>query len=180
MKDQLDLFDELPIQKNPKSKKKGPKKKYTPEELFIRKTFNNMNWRVQKESESVGIITFKTPEELLQHWHNQKAKYGMKCPYTSVEMVIPIYFFKDKRTSNKNKRIVVDNNIAVDQIWPGKGYTPMNTVFCSYRFNRNKNSITPDGCQAVIDLYNERTKEYLKYLKKGIKPGLINYYETKE
>ena len=63
MKDQLNLFDDLPIQKNPKAKKKGPPKKYTPEELFIRKTWANMNWRVSNESEIVGINTFKTPEE---------------------------------------------------------------------------------------------------------------------
>lgn len=179
MKDQLDLFDDLPVQKNPNAKKKGPPRKYTPEELFIRKTWRNMEYRVQKESELVGINEFKTPEDLLQHWNNQKEKYGMKCPYTSVEMIVPKRYRGERKTEGK-KRVLVDNNIAVDQIWPGKGYTPMNTVFCSYRFNRNKNSITPDGCQAVIDLYDERTKQYLKYLKKGIKPGLVNYYETKE
>ena len=141
------------------------KRKYSLEERYIRKTYSNMLWRVNNEKELVGIIEFKEPEQLLKHWYFQKEKFGMKCPYTGVEMIIPDIFKKHEKRKEgepRRKRQYKDNNMAVDQIWPGKGYTFMNTVFCSYRFNRNKGSITPDGCQAVIDLYNQRTKMYLQ------------------
>lgn len=140
-----------------------PRTTYTLEQKFFKKTFANMMWRVKNEKEKVGIIEFKTPKQLEEHWNNQKEKYGMKCPYTGVEMIMPEVGKRLKENEKNRKRVYVTNHMAVDQIWPGKGYTPMNTVFCSYKFNRDKGSITPDGCQAVIDLYNLRTKIFLNH-----------------
>ena len=140
-----------------------PKTIYTLEERFFRKTYSNILWRVNNEKELVGLTEFTSAKQLEEHWNNQKEKYGMKCPYTGIEMQIPDIRNKNRSKDKvKGKRKYVDNNVAVDQIWPGKGYTFMNTVFCSYKFNREKNKITPDGCQAVIDLYNLRTKIFLK------------------
>ena len=53
-------------------------------------------------------------------------------------------------------------NISKDQIWPGRGYTPLNLIFCTVKFNDNKRSITPDGCEAVIDVHRERMDDWAK------------------
>ena len=55
-------------------------------------------------------------------------------------------------------------NISKDQIWPGRGYTPDNLVFCSVKFNSDKKAITPDGCQAVIDVHNEMMDRWMTKL----------------
>ena len=55
-------------------------------------------------------------------------------------------------------------NISKDQVWPGRGYTPDNLIFCSVKFNSDKKSITPDGCQAVIDVHNEMMNRWMTKL----------------
>ena len=86
------------------------------------------------------LIPFEfTKESWWQHWLNQKEKYGMKCPYSKVEMT-------HIRGNNKG------------------GYTPDNLIFCSVKFNSDKKSITPDGCQAVIDVHNEMMNRWMTKL----------------
>ena len=58
----------------------------------------------------------------------------------------------------------VDTNISKDQIWPGRGYTPMNLIFCTVKFNNDKQSITPDGCEAVIDVHSQRMNDWAKQM----------------
>ena len=58
----------------------------------------------------------------------------------------------------------VPTNISKDQIWPGRGYTPMNLIFCTVTFNLEKKGITPDGCEAVIDVHRERMDDWAKEL----------------
>ena len=91
-----------------------------------------------------------------EHWQKQQKEYGMKCPYSKVLMTT----IRGKgRGTHGGKRI--PTNISKDQLWPGRGYTPINLVFCSTRFNlHDKKCITPDGCEAVTDIYNERMNEW--------------------
>jgi hypothetical protein len=97
-----------------------------------------------------------TRETWWQHWLKQKAKYGMKCPYSKVLMTT--IRGRGRGTSGGKK---IATNISRDQLWPGRGYTPINLVFCASRFNlQEKKCITPDGCEAVADLYNERMDEW--------------------
>ena len=94
-----------------------------------------------------------------QHWLKQKAKYGMYCPYTKVLMTTS----RGKgRGTHGGKRI--PTNISKDQIWPGRGYTPLNLIFCSVKFNMAKKGITPDGCDAVIDVHNQRMNDWAKQM----------------
>ena len=96
-----------------------------------------------------------TKDTWWQHWLKQKAEYGMHCPYSKVLMTTS----RGKgRGTHGGKRI--PTNISKDQIWPGRGYTPINLIFCSVKFNMAKKSITPDGCEAVTDIYNERMDEW--------------------
>ena len=90
-----------------------------------------------------------------EHWEKQKKEYGMKCPYSKVLMTT----IRGKgRGTYGGKR--VPTNISKDQLWPGRGYTPINLIFCTVKFNDNKRSITPDGCEAVADIYNERMNDW--------------------
>ena len=91
-----------------------------------------------------------------EHWKKQKKKYGMRCPYTKVLMTTKRG--EGRGTPGGVKR--TPTNISKDQIWPGRGYTPTNLIFCTVKFNDNKKSITPDGCEAVIDVHKERMDDW--------------------
>ena len=95
-----------------------------------------------------------------EHWLKQKKKSGMYCPYTKVLMTT--IRGRARGTIGGGKRI--NTNISKDQIWPGRGYTPINLIFCSTKFNSDKGSITPDGCEAVIDVHRKRMDDWAKEL----------------
>ena len=101
-----------------------------------------------------------TKETWWQHWLKQKVKYGMKCPYSKVLMTT--IRGKGRGTRGGGKRI--PTNISKDQIWPGRGYTPLNLIFCPVKFNHDKKSITPDGCEAVTDVHNQRMNDWAKQM----------------
>jgi len=101
-----------------------------------------------------------TKDTWWQHWLKQKATYGMKCPYSKVLMTT--IRGKGRGTRGGGKRI--PTNISKDQIWPGRGYTPMNLIFCTVKFNHDKKSITPDGCEAVTDVHNQRMNDWAKQM----------------
>ena len=75
------------------------------------------------------LLTF-TKATWWQHWLKQKAKYGMYCPYSKILMTT--IRGKGRGTRGGGKRM--PTNISKDQIWPGRGYTPMNLIFCSVKF----------------------------------------------
>jgi hypothetical protein len=112
--------------------------------------------RIYKSGRRGKKVPFNfTKDTWWQHWLKQKAEYGMRCPYTKVLMTT--IRGKGRGTHGGKK---VPTNISKDQIWPGRGYTPINLIFCSVKFNMAKKSITPDGCEAVTDIYNERMNEW--------------------
>ena len=96
-----------------------------------------------------------TKKSWWQHWLKQKKRYGMYCPYSKVLMTTI-------RGKGRGSRVVkrTPTNISKDQIWPGRGYTPLNLIFCTVTFNTAKKGITPDGCDAVIDVHNQRMNEW--------------------
>jgi len=100
-----------------------------------------------------------TKETWWQHWLKQKVKYGMHCPYSKVLMTMSRG--KGRGTFGGKK---IATNISKDQIWPGRGYTPMNLIFCTVKFNQDKKSITPDGCEAVTDVHNQRMNDWAKQM----------------
>ena len=113
-----------------------------------------------------------TKETWWQHWLKQKAQYGMYCPYTKVLMTT--IRGKGRGASGKSYKRTL-TNISRDQIWPGRGYIPINLIFCTVKFNNDKKGITPDGCQAVIDIHNERMKEWAKEIMRVRKFQKLNY-----
>jgi hypothetical protein len=98
-----------------------------------------------------------TKETWWQHWLKQKTEYGMKCPYSKVTMTTSRG--RGRGTSGGKN---TPTNISKDQIWPGRGYTPMNLIFCTVKFNHDKKGITPDGCEAVTDVHNQRMNNWVQ------------------
>jgi hypothetical protein len=145
--------------------KKNNKEKYwkinnrrnNSERGFIMNLYTSAN----KESKS-GRRGKKVPFDFTkktwwEHWLKQKKRYGMYCPYSKVLMTTIRGLSKGMRGA---KRVVT--NISKDQIWPGRGYTPMNLIFCTVKFNLEKKGITPDGCEAVVDVHRERMDNWAK------------------
>ena len=95
-------------------------------------------------------LPFKfTWEEWWEHWLNQKKKWEWKCPYTKINMT--------HIRGNNNKK--TKTNISADRINVKHGYTPVNTIFCTWAANDSKGSISIDMCEAIIDLYKESIEE---------------------
>ena len=112
-----------------------------------------------------------------EHWIKQKKRYGMYCPYSKVLMTTIRGLSKGMHGAKR-----VPTNISKDQIWPGRGYTPMNLIFCTVIFNLEKKGITPDGCEAVIDVHKERMDNWAKelVLKKEMRKVDITPFVGKE
>jgi len=111
-----------------------------------------------RHGKGVSIPLEFTKKTWWEYWLKQKKKYGMCCPYSKVLMTT--IRGRGRGTRGGGKR--VNTNISKDQIWPGRGYTPMNLIFCTVKFNSDKGSITPDGCEAVVDIHRERMDKWAK------------------
>jgi len=122
---------------------------------FIMNLYSSAHKEFKKGRRGVKILFKFTKETWWEHWLKQKAEYGMHCPYSKVLMTTS----RGKgRGTHGGKRI--PTNISKDQLWPGRGYTPMNLIFCTVKFNHDKKSITPDGCEAVTDVHNQRMNDW--------------------
>ena len=148
------------ILKNNRTRKNNNKDKYwmmnnrynNSEKGFITNLYSSAYKESKKGRRGHKVPLEFTNETWWQHWLKQKAKYGMKCPYSKVTMTT--IRGKGRGTAGGKN---IPTNISKDQLWPGRGYTPINLVFCTVKFNtQEKKCITPDGCEAVSDLYNER------------------------
>ena len=96
------------------------------------------------------INEFKNFDEFHNHWLEQKAKYGMQCPATGVEMTTII---------GKNKfgeRKKTTTNISTDRILSTGGYSPQNLIFTTWEYNRAKCNITPKMAKAFLKIVEER------------------------
>jgi len=132
------------------------------EKGFIMNLYSSALKESKKGRHGKGIpVPFDfTKETWWQHWLKQKATYGMYCPYSKVLMTT--MRGKGRGTRGGGKRN--PTNISKDQIWPGRGYTPLNLIFCTVKFNNDKQSITPDGCEAVTDVHNQRMNNWAKQM----------------
>jgi len=131
------------------------------EKGFIMNLYTSALKESKKGRHGKGIpIPFEFTKEIWwQHWLKQKTEYGMYCPYSKVLMTT--IRGKGRGTSGGKK---IPTNISKDQIWPGRGYTPLNLIFCTVKFNDNKRSITPDGCEAVTDVHSQRMNDWAKQM----------------
>ena len=111
---------------------------------YIRALFGS-----SKKNARYKNLSFKfTWEEWWQHWLDQKKKWGLVCPYTRVIMTM-IKGIKKKTITN----------VSADRINVKHGYTPVNTIFCTWEANNKKSAVSIDMCQAILDLYNESIEE---------------------
>ena len=118
----------------------------------------NKEFKNGRHGKGIPVILEFTKKTWWEHWLKQKKKYGMYCPYSKVLMTTIRGRSRGIRGGGKR----MPTNISKDQIWPGRGYTPMNLIFCTVKFNDNKRSITPDGCEAVIDIHRKRMDDWVK------------------
>ena len=112
-----------------------------------------------RHGKGVSIPLEFTKKTWWEYWLKQKKKYGMCCPYSKVLMTMSRG--KGRGTFGGKK---IATNISKDQIWPGRGYTPMNLIFCTVKFNHDKKGITPDGCEAVTDVHSQRMNDWAKQM----------------
>jgi hypothetical protein len=106
-------------------------------------------WQVIRRRGKLNL--FKNFDEFYNHWLEQKARYGMKCPATKEKMTTKRGFTKP---GEKQKRIMT--NISTDRIIHTKKYTPQNLIFTTWRYNNAKHSITPEMARAFLKIVGER------------------------
>ena len=101
-----------------------------------------------------GIKSRKTPhnlkgrDHLLELWNNHKKEYGPCCRYTGVELTT-------KRSTGEGWKRSRPTNLSIDRIDPRLPYEEGNIVFCTWEFNNRKNSVTPDDCKRILEVYKE-------------------------
>ena len=121
---------------------------YNTERGFMVKLWNSIKKSSKKHNR---INKFKDFNEFYNHWLEQKAIYGMRCPATGVEMTNTI---GTNKSSVGNKRIMT--NISTDRILSTKGYSPQNLIFTTWAYNCAKCNITPEMAKAFLRIVGER------------------------
>ena len=121
---------------------------YNTERGFMMKLWNSIKKSSKKHNR---INEFKNFDEFYNHWLKQKARYGMKCPATGVEMTHTI---GTNKSSVGNKRIMT--NISTDRILSTGGYSPKNLIFTTWAYNCAKCNITPEMAKAFLRIVGER------------------------
>jgi len=101
-------------------------------------------------------VEFESWEELLEHWHQQKAVYGMRCPITGDLMTMI-------RTMEKGKLgVKTPTNLSPDRLLSSKSYTKQNLLFVTVEFNLAKG---PLKSHRVHHLFNSQIADnYRKIL----------------
>jgi hypothetical protein len=114
---------------------------------FMVKLWNSIKKSSKKHNK---INKFKDFNEFYNHWLKQKARYGMKCPATGVEMTHTTGVNKP----GENKRIMT--NISTDRILSTGNYSPQNLIFTTWAYNSAKCNITPEMAKAFLRIVGER------------------------
>ena len=120
---------------------------YNTERGFMMKLWNSIKKSSKKNKR---INKFKDFDEFHNHWLEQKARYGMKCPATGVEMTTTVGVNKP----GQHKRNMT--NISTDRILSTEGYSPENLIFTTWEYNNAKCNITPKMAKAFLRIVEER------------------------
>ena len=121
---------------------------YNTERGFIMKLWNSIKTSSRNHNR---INEFKDFDEFHNHWLKQKARYGMKCPATGVEMTTIIGMSKPEE---KRQRVLT--NISTDRILSTGGYSPQNLIFTTWAYNCAKCNITPKMARGFLKIVEER------------------------
>ena len=97
---------------------------------------------------------FKSYEEFLNVWIEQQKTYGNKCPYLNIEMTRIKGFNQQNRVSGGGKK--VQTNISKDRIDSSLPYSRRNLMFCSWKANDMKGSVTPKIAKRFLGFHKER------------------------
>ena len=92
--------------------------------------------------------SIKDRDHLLELWNNHKKEYGPYCRYTGIPLTT-------KRSTGEGWKRGRPTNISIDRLDPRRPYEEGNIVFCSWEFNNRKNSVTPDDCKRILQVYEE-------------------------
>ena len=120
---------------------------YSTERGFIMKLWNSIK-RSSKKHERTN--EFKDFHEFHNHWLKQKARYGMKCPATGVEMTTIV----GKNKPGEHKKTMT--NISPDRILSTGGYSLQNLIFTTWEYNNAKCNITPEMATGFLKIVKER------------------------
>ena len=123
---------------------------FSTEEGYFKKVF-------QKMKRSRHKVEFESWEELLEHWHRQKAIYGMRCPITGDLMTMI------RKMEKGNYKARTPTNISPDRLLSSMDYTKQNVLFVTVEFNLAKG---PLKGYRVHHLFNSQIADnYLKILR---------------
>ena len=120
---------------------------YNTERGFMVKLWNSIKRSSKKHNR---INEFKNFDEFHNHWLEQKARYGMKCPATGVEMTTI------KGANKPGEYKTIKTNISPDRILSTGGYSPKNLIFTTWEYNSAKSNITPKMARAFLKIVEER------------------------
>ena len=107
-------------------------------------------WNVIKRRKELN--SFKSFDKFYNHWLEQKATYGMRCPATKEKMTT----IRGVNKPGEHKRIMT--NISTDRIICLKKYSPKNLIFTTWAYNSAKNNMTPKMAIAFLRIVGERYK----------------------
>ena len=107
-------------------------------------------WNVIKRKSKLN--SFKSFDKFYNHWLEQKATYGMRCPATKEKMTT----IRGVNKPGEHKRIMT--NISTDRIICLKKYSPKNLIFTTWAYNSAKNNMTPKMAIAFLRIVGERYK----------------------
>jgi len=107
-------------------------------------------WNVIKRKSKLN--SFKSFDKFYNHWLEQKATYGMRCPATKEKMTT----IRGVNKPGEHKRIMT--NISTDRIICFKKYSPKNLIFTTWAYNSAKNNMTPKMAIAFLRIVGERYK----------------------
>ena len=88
---------------------------------------------------------FKNFDDFFNCWIEQQKTYGTRCPYLNIEMT------KIKGEGRKTR-----TNISKDRINSALPYSRLNLMFCSWKANDMKGSVTPKIAKRYLGFYKER------------------------
>ena len=127
-------------EKNKLKKKQGDYKYRNSEKGYFRELF-------QSVKKSAHGCEFKTYDEFFNCWKEQEKIYGMKCPYTGIEMT------RIKCTNTGKKTLT---NISKDRILSSRPYSKQNLMFVCWEINSSKGNISPKTAKRYLELVKER------------------------
>lgn len=106
---------------------------------FVRRLYQMTRYQQKQRKKGLQL----SMDEFIQIWKEQYDKFGMKCPYSGIEMTF-------KKGSGK-----MFTNISVDRYDNDKPYQDGNIVFCCMVINRMKQELPIeifwDICKKVVE-----------------------------